>query len=112
MIAVSTRFLIGSPVLLVVLACCAAVAELSSTSLNDVTQSVALDLHGDPLPDGAVARLGTARLRALCGSIHFAPDGKTLVGIDAGRVVRTWDAISGSPRESHILPGRPERSRW
>ena len=51
--------------------------------------------NADKLPEGAVARLGTARLRALSRSIHFSPDGKTLVGVDGGCLVRTWDAASG-----------------
>jgi WD40 repeat protein len=79
---------------------------------DDVSKKPALDLYGDSLPDGSVARLGTARLRAMCGSIYFAPGGKTLVGLDAGRVVRTWDADNGAALATHLLPGRPERSRW
>jgi WD40 repeat protein len=64
----------------------------------------AADRHGDPLPPGAVARLGTARLRAVCESIHFSADGKTLIGVD-GRLIRVWDASDGSLREVRRLPG-------
>jgi RNA polymerase sigma factor (sigma-70 family) len=64
------------------------------------------DRDGEPLPEGAVARLGTLRLRH-GGFIHFArftPDGKTLVsqGSDG---VRTWDVATG--RQRHFFPNDP-----
>jgi len=58
------------------------------------------DDYGDPLPPGAVARLGTVRLRHIirdgCGAacVAFSPDGKTLVsGGDTG--LCAWDVASG-----------------
>jgi WD40 repeat protein len=64
----------------------------------------------EPLPAGAVARLGTARLRGLCDSIAFAPDGKTLVGVNSGHHVRIWDAASGVLQETRQL--RPPDQPW
>jgi RNA polymerase sigma factor (sigma-70 family) len=54
------------------------------------------DLYGDPLPSGAIARLGTVRFRHgndLEG-LFLSSDGRTLIsaGVDA---VRMWDVRSG-----------------
>ncbi len=61
---------------------------------------VAADRYGDPLPAGAVARLGTVRFRHETGASHlaFSPDGKAL-GCN-NQVV--WDAATG--KELYRLP--------
>jgi WD40 repeat protein len=55
------------------------------------------DAHGDPLPDGALARLGTVRWRA-GGPIAlaaFLPDGKSILTVSQDRVAQVWDRDSG-----------------
>jgi RNA polymerase sigma factor (sigma-70 family) len=57
------------------------------------------DLHNDPLPPGALARLGTVRLRhgARVTSIAFTGDGKEMLTAGPDGVVRVWEAASGRP---------------
>jgi WD40 repeat protein len=53
------------------------------------------DLHGDPLPEGAVARFGTPRLyHPELEHLEFSPDGKFLAS--SGRQgARVWDLTTG-----------------
>jgi RNA polymerase sigma factor (sigma-70 family) len=62
-----------------------------------------LDADGDPLPQGAVLRLGSARLRhaGLLSSLSYTGDGSTLIAAGTG-VIRTWDAHSGRALSSTI----------
>lgn len=62
------------------------------------------DLYGDPLPPGAVARLGTHRLRHLweINSVGYAPDGKTIASADGTGVVAIWDAVTGKRRHMFL----------
>jgi WD40 repeat protein len=58
-----------------------------------------LDRYGDPLPEGAVLRLGTSRLRPAggdCWGAAFSPDGKVLatIGINSSPV-SLWDMRTG-----------------
>jgi RNA polymerase sigma factor (sigma-70 family) len=55
--------------------------------------------HGNPLPAGVVARLGTARFRHGGGvdCIVYSPDGKILATGGSDEVIRLWDAATGLP---------------
>ncbi len=52
----------------------------------------------DPLPDGALVRLGSARFRGPnTDGVTFSKDGKTLYATDDRNTVLRWDARTGKP---------------
>jgi RNA polymerase sigma factor (sigma-70 family) len=63
------------------------------------------DRHGDPLPEGAVARLGTVRFNHgdMLNALYFAPDGKTIISQGSGSV-RLWDAATGKELRTFSTP--------
>ncbi len=64
------------------------------------------DAHGDPLPDGAIARLGTVRFNHGDGlhALFFSADGKTIYS-EGGGNIRFWDAADG--KELDRLMAKP-----
>lgn len=55
------------------------------------------DLHGDPLPPGALARLGTVRLRhnSAISSLAYSPDGKSIASGCHDGLIHLWDVKTG-----------------
>ena len=74
-----------------------------------------LDLHGNPLPEGALARLGTVRMHhgGPVRSLLYSPDGKTVIsGSDmydssgSTQTIRCWDVNSGKEVRQFVIPPR------
>jgi WD40 repeat protein len=67
------------------------------------------DRYGDPLPPGAVARLGTARWHTdgEVWSLAFSPDGRILASSRGGTdaCIQLWDVTTGRPRLRIAPPG-------
>src|SRR5262245_11471392 len=77
---------------------CHLLVPLMLPAPGPTAQAQAVDALGDPLPPGAVARLGTGRLRP--GDLHavaVSPDGSLVATYDAHNI-RLWDADDGRER--------------
>ncbi len=71
-----------------------AIAAISLAALLCGSLTAAEDRLGDPLPEGAVQRLGTTRLRyGGVGDINWMPDGRGLIALGAN--VEIWDFAVG-----------------
>jgi WD40 repeat protein len=91
--------LIGGASLLVGLAARETTPEATAPAQEE--QKSRVDRHGDPLPPGAVARLGTERFRTGGFDVRglgFLADGKTLVSAtSAANAIQLWEASTGKP---------------
>src|SRR5262249_32733564 len=67
------------------------------------SQEQPTDSHGDPLPPGAIARLGTVRFNHGEGlnALYFLPDGKTILS-EGGGAICLWDADSGKELDRSV----------
>ncbi len=75
------------------------VLAIPVAQLPDSTEPQRVDAHGDPLPDGALLRLGTIRFQnpySVAG-LELSPDGNTLVSMATSATI-AWDAASGRVR--------------
>jgi WD40 repeat protein len=72
--------------------------------------AVGVDQYGDPLPKGALLRIGTTRLRPgeAAFAMRFGPDGKTLTTVGRGGTVHVWDVATGREMASQRLPIEPQ----
>jgi WD40 repeat protein len=72
-------------------------ARASEQPRKQEEQSVRMDRYGDPLPEGALARLGTVRLRhsRISASVAMAPDGKHMATCGNDEAVRLWSLSTG-----------------
>lgn len=66
------------------------------------------DQYGDPLPPGAIQRLGRVRPMAnYADPVRFTPDGKAVVVLNAGIHFSVFDRASGRLLEARTLPTSP-----
>jgi WD40 repeat protein len=108
---VRTRSFADSGRLTVPRAAVLVVALLLSAEVTKADDPPRVDQHGDPLPQGAVARMGTVRLRIgnTVNAIAWAPDGKLVAAAGEARFIHIWDPESA--KEVMRLPTLASRVR-
>src|SRR6266404_6320018 len=76
---------------------------LLAIAISARAESPGVDRFGDPLPDGAIARLGSVRFTHSAGleQFAFAADSKTIVFFGRDNIAGRWDAESGKEL-SHV----------
>ena len=81
------------------------VLTLVFTADAQQSQPAAKDQFGDPLPPGAIARLGTTRWRhdAAVAFSAFLPDGKAVITVGDDLTIRIWEFPSGKEKRRITL---------
>lgn len=69
-------------------------ARMGDPTNLDKGDPIRFDSHGDPLPAGAIARLGTVRFRTWANSVAFLPGNQMLATIGQ-EAVSFWDVSTG-----------------
>jgi WD40 repeat protein len=84
-----------------------ALATDAPAAFPQVSQLPRVDSYGDPLPEGALLRIGTTRLRpgAVVKALAFSPDGKQLVTANPTTGVQIWDVATGKYVHGFSLSG-------
>ena len=78
------------------------------TAAGAPAEPARIDRHGDPLPAGAVLRLGTVQHRCLpWAAVAFTPDGKSIVSLAWGKYLTVLDAKTGRQTQAKTLSGNP-----
>jgi RNA polymerase sigma factor (sigma-70 family) len=79
----------------------------AATDDKPMSRAPRTDLYGDPLPEGAIMRLGTLQRRAVGAQLAVTADGKSIVSVRGGKYVCIWDAGTGKLRDKYQLPEDP-----
>jgi RNA polymerase sigma factor (sigma-70 family) len=80
-------------------------AERATAGPAAATSGQPADLYGDPLPEGAVARMGSQQLRHT--GLHgyaYLPDGKTVVSVGNDGLLRFWESATGRQVRTLSIP--------
>jgi WD40 repeat protein/beta-lactamase regulating signal transducer with metallopeptidase domain len=90
----------------------AAAAAPANPAPTPVNARPTTDRHGDPLPAGALARLGTTRWRhgANIAFVAFGADDQTLITAGQDNTARLWDVTTGKEIRRFAVP-QVERNR-
>ncbi len=72
-------------------------AALLPAAARGIEAAGGRDLYGDPLPPGALCRMGTVRFhqRGRIQGLCYSPDGKTIASAGDGREVIIWNVETG-----------------
>jgi len=104
----SSLFIAGLTALAAWLAAGAAEDKPADSKPDSTTEKPLADLHGDSVPPGAIARLGSIRFRYSATSIAFSADGKMLAAGGADNHIRLIDPSTG--KEIGRLAGHQPRT--